>query len=230
METCPVCEKQLKSKNGLAGHMRFKHAPNLAEAPPKPEALEKYNLPSGNTKSPAIRTVKMVAPQCDVRIGDSTRHPCTEGPHRADWFATCPHDPYFHEQEMPEIREDREFQEDGTYIVTNRETVWRMRRIPNLRQVPGSPRHLGFSISKARSRGWRFPEELGVAPFCQYQDCWSQDLPDRWVSEDYGVFCSEQHATNTLAQRLKVTLEVGDEPAARSKRREQLAKLAGTFR
>lgn len=215
-KTCELCGKEFKN---LPAHTRMKHGTPIATpvAPVIERELEKFNLPPGPSKQGTMRTVKMVAPVCKV---------CTDGIHAADWFNSCTHDPYFHPQEVPEIVEDREPQPDGTYIVTNRRTVHRVRRMPNLRQVPHSPRHLGLSPRRKYNKGWVLPEQVGVAPFCQALDCWSQDLPEKWQSEEgRGVYCSSRHALTMLAQELHVILEAGNEPGARKKRDEQLAKL-----
>ena len=217
METCLLCGKEAKNKSGLAAHMRMKHQPRgddtVAVVPAK--ELANYHLPSGPNKKASIRTVKMVAPICPV---------CTDGVHPRDWFNTCTHDPFFHDQEMPEIVENRDYQDDGSYIVSDRKTVFRVRRMPNLRQVPLSPRHMGIQGSLSRkkfNRGWVVPEQVGVAPFCQALDCWSQDLPPRWVSEEgHGMYCAAAHALPNFAQEVGVVLEVEGK-----KRSDQLSKL-----
>jgi hypothetical protein len=186
--------------------------------PASRDGLINYHLPSGNTKlNFAIRMVKLVAPQCRV---------CTEGPHAADWFRTCPHDPYFHAQEVPEVVEEREPQPDGTYLVTDRKTVVRVRRMPNLRQVPHSPRHLGYALRNKLLKGFALPEQLGILPFCQFGDCWSQDLPERWRGVVHGDYCSEAHAKVMAAQHESVSLEIGEDPGPRAKRADQLARVA----
>lgn len=220
METCPLCEKQAKNKAGLMAHMRIKHPePAVVDHSPPVAVKDRinYHLPPGPTKARSIRTVKMVAPLCK---------PCTDGLHAPDWFNRCPHDPYFHDQEMPEVDEVKEYQDDGTYIVRDRKTVFRILRFPNLRQVPHSPRHLGVNPRKQFNKGWILPEQVGIAPFCQALDCYSQDIPDKWVSEEgRGMYCSAAHALPQLAQEVNVILETGNEGSARRKRQEQLAKL-----
>jgi hypothetical protein len=187
-------------------------------APASRDGLVNYHLPAGRTRlNTAIRMLKLVAPDCA---------PCTEGPHAADWFRTCPHDPYFHTQDAPEVVEEREPQPDGTYVVTERKTVYRVRRMPNLRQIPHSTRHLGFALRKKLRKGFAFPEQLGIAPFCQFGDCWSQDIPERWRGTVHGDYCSEDHARVMSAQHESVPLEIGDEPGARAKRERQLARVA----
>lgn len=219
-KTCELCGKEFKN---LPAHTRMKHGLpiNAPVAPVVEKDLENYHLPSGPAKQGAIRTVKMVAPVCDI---------CTDGIHARDWFNFCTHDPYFHDQEMPDVAEKRELQPDGSYIVTLQPTGQkRVRRMPNLRQVAHSPRHLGTNPRRKFNTGWVLPEQVGVAPFCQALDCWSQDIPDRWRSEESrGIYCSGRHALPMLAQELQVMLEAGNEPGARKKREAQLAKL--TFR
>jgi hypothetical protein len=204
--------------------------------PESRDGLINYHLPAGATKSVAYRTVKLVAPQCRLLLGTNTdskgrtvhewRSPCTEGPHTPDWFRTCPHDPYFHEQEVPEVVEDREPQPDGTYIITNRRVVPRVRRMPNLRQVPHSPRHLGFALRKKLRKGWAMPEQLGILPFCQFMDCWSQDLPEEWRDTTHGDYCSREHAIEMAAQMEQVNLHVADGPDGRARRQRQLDRVA----
>ena len=215
-KTCEMCGKEFKN---LGAHQRMKHGPPIGQtvAPTVERDLENYHLPAGPAKNGTIRAVKMVAPVCEV---------CTDGIHARDWFNTCTHNPYFHAQEVPEIVEEREPQPDGTYIVTDRKTVHRVRQMPNLRQVPHSPRHLGVNPRRKFNSGWVLPQQIGVAPFCQALDCWSQDLPDKWQSEEgRGFYCSARHALPQLAQEVNVVLEAGNAPSARKKREEQMARL-----
>lgn len=209
METCELCGKQTKNLAGLKAHMRMKHTPDLTEAVVDRSSVgsqEKYHLPPGPSKLGAIRAVKMIAPVCGI---------CTDGIHPKDWFNTCPHDPYFHPQEVPEVVEEREPQPDGTYIVTDRKTIHRVRRMPNLRQVPFSPRHLNNPVEKQKRRGWVLPEFLNVHPFCQAIDCWSQDLPPQWRSDRYGEYCGEAHAKTMVLQQMEKPLNT--DPVERNK-------------
>lgn len=244
MEICEVCGKQAKNVSGLKAHIRFKHAPDMTTAQVSTDSggLLNFHLTSGPTRTTAIKVRKMIAPVCRVLIGSGTddkgrsiydyRKPCTDGPHPHNWYETCPHDPYFHEQEMPEVEEVREDQPDGTYVVRGRTVVQKVKRVPNLRQVPNAPRHAVFGeLRKQRAKGWKFPEELGVAEFCMFMDCWSQNLPQRWVSEvGFGSFCSADHALPLLAQQRNKILEVPVDSASATKRQNQLNDLTGSFR
>lgn len=228
MEQCEVCGKQAKNVSGLKAHIRFKHAPPVgdpSEGAPiggvsDSAGLKKYNLPRGQAPLRGIRVLKMAMPDCDI---------CTDGIHAKDWYLTCPHNPYFHPQMMPEIVETREEQPDGTYIVTDRKTVQRVRDVPNIREVPVSPRHMGAQYNKKRAKGWRHMAEVGVSEFCQFSGCWSQDIPPQWRSQEYnGNYCSRDHALIALGQERGVRFEVGTTPKSREKREDQMASL--TFR
>lgn len=217
---CEICSKVTKSPSGLAAHIRLKHEgapdevrPATTEAKTTVE-LERFGLGNdGSSQTYGIRVIKMSPPRCKV---------CTDGLHRNDWYASCPHDPYFHEQEVPEVKEIREDQGDGTYIVTDRKEVIRVRQMPNLVQVPRSNRH-ATQFEKKRRKGWRLPEEIGVAPFCQFLGCWSQDIQFR--STFYGDYCSQTHALIPMADAMKKVLEVPNSSEGRNKRRSQLGEL-----
>lgn len=158
------------------------------------------------------RTVKMAAPQCSVcQLGN--------GQDQRGWWDKCEHSPYV---ESTEVSEDipEIVTEEGVKIVKSRKTRIRVNELYRLVQIPVGTRHdSGRSVEKARNEGRKFPEEIGLAPFCEYIDCWSQDL--KVNSPVYGRYCSSIHARLAAANEIGIVIDVFD----MKRRAEQLASI-----
>lgn len=63
---------------------------------------------------------------------------------------------------------------------------------PHLKQVAFEMKiNSNSGLDRAIRKGGRLPEDVGLKPYCQYRDCWSQDVKykTRW-----GDYCSRDHA------------------------------------
>lgn len=152
---------------------------------------------------PSGRFIKMLKPQCPLERQDdedSFENPCSED--GGAWWVDCEkrgHDPYY------------------TTIKKGDQEV----RRPNLTQVALNIRvNSGQGVESAKRRGRKMPEEMGLAPFCQYLDCWSQNI--KFKNAEYGDYCTEDQLKMVMVDVNEVTLEVLNE----KKRRRQLAQLA----
>ena len=93
--------------------------------------------------------------------------------------------------------------------------------VPNTTQVAHSARiNNGEGVSRARrNKGFRFLEEVGYDPVCEYRNC---EAPVK-VKSVYGNFCSERHARLIGADVEKIELEV--HPDRRAEREKQLRNI-----
>lgn len=160
------------------------------------------------TKSSGYRSIKMAYPKCEE---------CQATDRNPGWELRCEakgHTPYVTADHYADkVVEKTEPDGDGDLVVT--ETVTKKILVkggPNLKPVPFTPRHSAqFAIQKARGEGMRMPEEIGIAPFCQYAEsggaCWAQD--DLVNYGDVGVYCSVEHAA-AVAMDLKLLEKFGE--------------------
>lgn len=184
--------------------------------------------PSNFEASMGLRTIKMVRPRCDtIKVGDTVLFEGCFGTER--WTnGTCPHDPYASMMERREVRPkyeaivDAENKPTGRMRVTGEETeVWHERRW-NLEQVPLSVRvNSGRGPEYYRALGWKDPQDMGLAPFCQFTGCWSQKIKFR---DDHGDYCSEAHAKLIVADESEDWLEILNP----KKRARQMAEISVT--
>lgn len=171
----------------------------------------------------ALREVKMMYPSCPSNP-DTGFEGCEDRMDiPRDWWNHCEHDPYYTDTMRVERKAVTEVDEDGVQTVTGYTEKFIPERKPNLTQVGLSIRqNSAKGIDKARRRGWILPEEHPsdpLAPFCQFRDCWSQDLNVR--SPIYGDYCMELQAKAIAMDQNGKTVEV----LAESKRAEQLRNV-----
>jgi len=194
----------------------------------KDDGLRDLKRPSRSDLGAGGRMVKLFRAECQTNrktgfIGcqDPTKvHP--------NWRETCPHDPYFRDVERKEIRTKYEDElvdgkPTGRRLVTGTETVVWHERIPNLVQAA-----LSVRINNGMGPTWHLerdsikPEDHPNdphKPFCEYRDCFSQDLK---YHTPHGNYCSEMQAKIVMADELEKRLEIVNP----QKRREQLAAIS----
>ncbi len=169
-------------------------------------------LPSKPGVRPVGRTVKMLFPRCEVCQAPENVRP--------RWWETCEHSPYQTHSERPETTPTLDTLDDGTVVKTGEQTRIVYETGWNLVQIKLSERvNSGRGIERARAKGMLLPEEKGLSPFCQYFDCWSQDIRYRTAHGDY---CNERQAKEIALEEIGEAREVHDERKAA----EQLARIA----
>lgn len=168
------------------------------------------------------RMVKMSKPSCPSRK-DENGEIIFEGCQDSgvyQWWNTCTHGPYTSTVERRNVKTLTEDMEDGTRRVTGKEEIRFEVETPNLVQVPLSLRvNSGRSIDNKKALGYLMPEDLGFASFCQFVDCWSQEITHRTA---YGNYCCEWQAKTIAADENEDKLEILDA----KKRQRQLAQVA----
>lgn len=182
--------------------------------------------PSNFEDSAGLRTIKLIRPKCDtIKEGDAIIFEGCWGTER--WTrGECPHEPYTSMKENREVRPtyeailDAEGKATGRMRVTGTtEEVWHEKKW-NLEQVPLSIRiNSGRGPEFFRGLGWKDPSEVGLKPFCQFINCWSQRIK---ISNDHGDYCSELHAKIIAADENEDKLEILDA----KKRERQMAQIA----
>lgn len=178
----------------------------------KPQLKKVKRGPAAPSSMSSGRTMKMADPHCDI---------CQVPNHPINWAFNCEHNPYVTEREVP-VREPiiEVNEETGEKLITGEKTKLVLEESPNFTQIPMGKRYdNGNAFRIARELGMKMPEELGFAPFCQYRDCWSQDLKVKTAM--YGSYCSEAHAKLVMAEELEIFLDVTDE----KRRAQQLAGI-----
>jgi hypothetical protein len=173
------------------------------------EALKKVPVGAAAASSGSVgRTMKMCSPHCSI---------CQVPNAPLNWYMFCEHDPYITKTERP-VREpvvEDDPDTPGQRIVTGEKTKLVYTETPNFTQVAVDVRmDAGNGYRIARECGFKEPQELGFSPFCQYRDCWKQDLPIK--TTQYGSYCSEIHAKLIKARMLEILLD-----ATSDKRREE---------
>jgi hypothetical protein len=193
--------------------------------------LRKIKRTAFNVPSPFQpgRTVKMGMPACEI---------CQAGRAPQDWYLFCPHNPpaegdtttyrnqaggnpYVTRSETAVKTRDIEVQPDGTRLIKGViETLVEV-ETDNITQVPYEMRSdSGKGVQMAQAGGCLLPEKLGIAPFCQYRECWSQEIKVR--NPQFGDYCSPEHARLSIANILGTTLEILDN----DRRQAQLMEIA----
>lgn len=141
-----------------------------------------------------MRMRKMIAPRC------AECFPSTElVPAKSGWWRDCPHDPYVHINTI-EVRKPKlsEPDENGEVFVEGEEVKLRYVREYNWEQVPDEISvYSGRGVADSLERGWKFPEELGFAPFCDYRNCGEQNPKFRTPVGNY-------HSRNEAATMMLV--------------------------
>lgn len=116
----------------------------------------------------ALKMIKMIQARCRVC------NPQGQGPR--GWWETCPHDPYFHFEEIPQDPVPTE-QEDGSFTLAPPADK-KFKKVPNWKQIADDPKVAsGRMITIQLERGSKFPEDFGYAPICDYYNCWEPANP-----------------------------------------------------
>lgn len=151
----------------------------------------------GSRPSRAMRTAKMIAPRCAVHFpGDNSVSPFS------NWVANCEaegHNPYVRVNTVENRRPKLETQEDGRVLVVGEEVELEYHENPNWEQVPDELGvYSGRGVANSQARHYKFPEELGYAPFCDYYNCGEQNPK---FNTRFGRYHSRQEAA-LIALRL----------------------------
>lgn len=189
--------------------------------------LKTLGLPTNPETRQGNRTVKLARPICQsvIENGVTTFLGCEDATIiTSAWWEKCPHNPYESTITMRSATTKTEpvTMEDGTVrhkVVGTEVMTWEEQR-PNFMQVANSRRiNSGRAVEHFRTRlGWKHADEVGYAPFCQFSDCWSQDIKFR---TSHGDYCSENQAKLIAADENEDQLEIL-EP---KKRARQLAAI-----
>jgi hypothetical protein len=149
----------------------------------------------------SLRTIKMLAPVCREHNDGSP-----------GWWYTClevGHDPY--RSIVEKIDQERKLSppdERGRRRVLGTEEVSYFVVSHNTRQLAYTGKHNGgIELSQASGKGWVLPETRGVAPFCQFMECWVQNPQ---VSTPYGDYCIREQAQLVAAEATGTFLVVND--------------------
>ena len=179
--------------------------------------------------------IKMMYPACDAQKmavlglaeGDACQH--SQNIH-AGWWDSCErkgHRPYYtpvtQTRRTPKFKQGEQAHEQ--VLIGYEEEIVTVSWEPNLKQISRNERiNSDAGPEMYRAIGYRMPEELGVAPFCEYRECWAQD---NLVRTEYGVFCSKDQARMVGAEVQGVRLEIFTQtPEGQSKREKQLREIA----
>ena len=120
-------------------------------------------LSTGGLNRPG-KFVKMIQARCRIC------NPAGQG--RRGWWDTCPHDPYFHIEEVPGASTFEEDPETGV-ITKLPAPKTEYRKVANFKQIADMPQTASARMVQIqKERGSKFPEDLGYAPICDYRDCW----------------------------------------------------------
>jgi hypothetical protein len=182
-----------------------------------PEGEMNYKL------TPGVRSLKMLAPRCECHRTDQA----------GGWWYRClarGHDPYF----SPDHYGERTEEVLGAPNAAGEQEVVDTKTIkvkvlggPNFVAIPYTGRHSGdesVAMRKARGKGYRKPEELGLSPRCQFHNCWVKlDLPETNTLGPRAMdFCIEEQYRVIRADSQGIFLEVLNE----TKKDRQWATLA----
>lgn len=228
--TCDLHGKSFKNRTGYRVHMeRAKGhrsepalAPQIEEvddeplvppvvvqtAPFTPGAV-RYNDPEGpkNWSTKGMRGIKMSFPRHDECQAED------KGP---GWWYRCEakgHQPYFTPDHYGEkiVEELGPPNADGNQEVLKTKTIKvKIPGSPNLKQIPLTGRHNAdenTAMRKARGEGCRLPEELGLAPRCQFWNCWVKLNTRATDLSGNGGYCEENHRKASNADRNGTFLE-----------------------
>jgi hypothetical protein len=191
--------------------------------------LRRFPGPKALRATSGHRRIKMARPVCDIAkmraLGLPDQDCCMDAEKRTHrWWLDCPHNPYFtmekRTESLPEFGPPNERGERE--IIRTQSRTYYIER-PNLVQVSLTRRHHwanGPQVMR-NERGYRFTHEIGIAPYCEYSDCWSHDLK---YQTKYGNFCDPTQAQIVAADYRQKTLEVGapNLPGSMEKRESQL--------
>ena len=169
-----------------------------------------------------LRMVKMIQARCRI---------CNEGGHgKRGWWENCPHDPYFHLEDLPvDPMASLVQEEDGTYVTSDTPSKPKFKKVPNMKQVPLDDKAAsGRMVQIQIERGSKVPEELGYYPICDYRNCWvplaGPDAPKPVHQTQKGNYHSRDEAAIISLQQAgkPIYLGLGQDI---ERRREQLDQV-----
>jgi hypothetical protein len=172
------------------------------------------------------RAIKMIKPGCDTCQGAHNGQP------PRGWWDECTHQPYFNQRavDLPvdtlvcdgcseEVPEGTLEHCEGKPITIAETKIKRvLRPIPQMVEVRvDQAENSGGSVSRYRlTKGYRFPQELGFAPMCEFSRCWSPEITEKTT---WGNYCSREHASLAHLAITGEAIEISDE-----RRRAQQAR------
>jgi len=181
----------------------------------------------GRSLEQGLRGIKMIVPKCQVPVvvhgkTEYTTGPCQQAvkdqPELArSWFKNCPHGPDRDEEGNeipPELRPYYEMNIEKKSIpvvgeqgeIKEWEETQHIRVRLRIQDVALSPNIMGGRAVKVqRVRGGKFPQDFGVAPFCQNYGCQRQDVR-RFAN---GLFCTDNHAAFVYARETGAMIPIG---------------------
>jgi hypothetical protein len=165
------------------------------------------------------RAIKMLRPICKD---------CQNPPeHPANWYETCPHfgadrnKMYWSYStkiiKTPVYEED----EDGDLVVKEEQVKTKLVLVPNWTEVPADTAHSDGQAPRRcyEQKGFRYPEEIGLAPMCQFSGCgkaWPR------IRTSLGDYCTELHAKLAVANELEINL-VAHNPRIRAQQLREIS-------
>jgi hypothetical protein len=204
---CPECGKEFANAAGLGGHARTHISHSAAPAPDEVNRSPRVKgaVRQYGQRRMGMRALKMIRPICQE---------CQSQDDAPGWWYRCidkGHQPYFSaDREDFKTKRKTERDEDGDLVITGEVKVpIIIQGGPNLAQVLLTGRHNAdqhTAMRKARGKGFREPQELGLDPFCDAFNCWSQD--DLQDYEGLGRYCSKDQAKAVAADQRHIKLEV----------------------
>ncbi len=250
--TCPECSKTIDAR-GRTGHER-KHSAAVARAQNSMAVAEGATFTSAPPATVAkggpaiipswrqtqvlrfgVRQVKMLRPICPICQG--------EDPPRPNWMRDCPHDPYV-TLVRGAVTQKRIY---GDPLSDGSRPIIRIEDVEGPPEV--RPNRIPVALSAGLTNGqtvsfstWRkgriFPQDLGsvvpsedfpygIAPACEFYNCWNQKDLKVYRS---GTYCREIEAQLVAyhegAGSMESMLEVGWNQASVARRREQLRSVS----
>lgn len=193
----------------------------------KPKAADLVALPVAASQKQyrgiQVREVKMVAPSCEE----------CQSKRRPRWWERCPHNPYFSKSPRTlttvvlrcSVCDERvegqalhcgqsTFRQDGVEETVQYEMVANIRPV---RVDEGT--NSGRAVERALAKGFRWPQELGIAPMCEFPGCYE---PNPSVRTSAGSYCNETEAKIVLHSMGAEAVEVFNDRI----RQEQLRRVS----
>lgn len=189
----------LEKLQAISGPQPVSHAAQASTAPRVPEGgliVFNPNQRPNMKLNVSLRTVKLLSALCDEHNDGS-----------AGWWYHClesGHDPYRNVTEVPEsvpVLSDLDPATGRRKVLGREDSVYYIEGW-NIIQAPFTNHHNGQAqYRKERGKGRVPPEERGVAPFCQFTECWVQDQPMKpLLRTPYGDFCIREQAQVIAAE------------------------------
>lgn len=160
------------------------------------------------------RTIKMLRPVCPetINLDTGTASPGCETKEKdfGAWWIKCEekgHNPYVQAFERPVRTPVIEEQENGRKLIVGYTEEIELKESPRTTQVPLGTRFNSGSLLEEKKffHGYKYPEELGYAPMCEFRNCFA---PNPEVKTRYGAYCREEEARMVTADQRHVVLEV----------------------